>query len=108
MDYRPWKQAPRQFVPVRRRNQRVAVSRRAPAPLSEGLEDFIERLRCDTFDLYTVIREAQRERDLSPELRLRMLGEAAATARYIADTIDRRRAAMVFDLEQCDPFGVPI
>jgi hypothetical protein len=100
--------APRQFLPVRRSKQRLVVSRRASAPLSEGLEDFIERLRCDTFDLYSVVREAQRERSLSPELRLRMLGEAAATARYIADTIDRRRAAMVFDIEYADPFGVPI
>jgi hypothetical protein len=99
----------REFVPGRgrRSNLRVLVNRHAPAP-SENLDDFIERLRCDTFDQYAVVREAQRERDLSPELRLRMLGEAAATARYIADTIDRRRAAMVFDLEQCDPFGVPI
>lgn len=100
-------EAPRQFVPGRRSNLRVIVGR--PHQPAEDLDALIERLRCDTFDLYTVVREAQRERDLPTEERLRMLGEAATVARYIADTIDRRRAAVVFDLDpQETAFGVPI
>ena len=90
---------PRHLVPRRSAIKRIAVDRRAHTPPSEDLEDLIERLRCDVFDLYTTIREAQRERDLSPELRLRMLGEAARDARTIADTIHRRQAAATFDLE---------
>jgi hypothetical protein len=99
-------EAPRQFVPGRRGNLRVVVNRKISP--NEDLDTLIERLRCDVFDLYTVVREAQRERSLDTEARLRMLGEAAATARYIADTIDRRRAAAVFDLEPAEAFGVPI
>lgn len=100
-------EAPRQFVPGRRSNLRVVVGRRHQPP--EDLDAFIERLRCDVFDLYTIVRETQRESVLPAEARLRMLGEAAATARYIADTIDRRRAAVVFDLDpQESAFGVPI
>jgi hypothetical protein len=99
-------EAPRQFVPRRRGNLRVVVNRHGTA--TEDLDALIERLRCDVFDLYAVVREAQRERSLDPDSRLRMLGEAAATARYIADTIDRRRAAMVFDLDPAEAFGVPI
>lgn len=99
--------APRQLVPRRSAIKRINVDRRAHAPSSEDLEDLIERLRCDVFDLYTTIRETQRERTLSPELRLRMLGEAARDARTIADTIHRRQAAATFDLDPT-PFAVPI
>lgn len=99
--------APRQLVPRRSPTTRISVGRRAYAPLCEDLDELIERLRCDVFDLYVTIREAQRERSLSPELRLRILGEAARDARNIADTIHRRQAAATFDLDLTS-FGVPI
>lgn len=98
---------PREHVPAPFERTRIAVSRRAEALLYEDLDQLIERLRCDIFDLYMTVREAQRERTLSPELRLRMLGEAARDARTIADTIHRRQAAATFDLDPT-PFAVPI
>lgn len=98
---------PRELVPRRSALKRITVDRRAYGTSHQDLEDLIERLRCDVFDLYTTIREAQRESTLSPELRLRMLGEAARDARAIADIIHRRQAAATFDLDPT-AFGVPI
>lgn len=98
---------PREHVPAPFERTRIAVTRRAEAPLYEDLEQLIERLRCDVFQLYTAVREVQRERSLPHDVRLRLLGQAARDARYIADTIHRRQAAATFDLDPT-PFGVPI
>jgi hypothetical protein len=85
---------------------RVAI--RASARQDNEFEAFIERLRCDVFELYASVRAAQRERHLPAPDRLRLLGEACREARLIVDAIDRRRAAAVFDLDPADAFGVPI
>jgi hypothetical protein len=100
---------PREFVRGRRANLRVVVHRdgAGDAPASSDLDALIEHLRCDAFDLYATIREAQRESSLLAAAREAILADASAQARLIADAIDRHRATPVFDLEPT-AFGVPI